>query len=170
MVGALTVLLVCASSQTTTATLPDTPQGQLVQQFIDAFNDDTLDAVVKVVQMNKSAEPLTGAKPEQQADTYKLLRERFAPLRIERIVSASETEIVIAALRKDKVERWWVFTFEPTRPARFASITVKPAQGGGTKVPPSPGRDESPALLMHIATAVASSWSRRAKPARSATH
>jgi outer membrane PBP1 activator LpoA protein len=108
-----------------TSSLPDTPQGRVVAEYIQAFNTGQPEAVARVLDAYATPEALKRRTPEQRADAYQQLREEFGSVRVTRVVGASETEIVIAVPRKDTVEALWTFVFEPGRPVRFAGITVR---------------------------------------------
>ena len=126
MVTALTLVIAATLSQAPVV-LPDTPQGRLVEQFIEAFNSKDRDSVRRLMQANTSAERWKKRTDEERDESYKQLRAQFDTLRITQIVSASETEIVVSIARNDETDTSWSFAFEPGPPVRFVGITVKMA-------------------------------------------
>jgi hypothetical protein len=106
-------------------TLPDTPQGRAVLEYIDAFNRGTEADVMKVLEKYGSPAALQRRTPEQRREAYQGVKKTFGTLEITRVVSSSPHEIVVAMTRLDGTETWWTFAFEPGEKVQFAGISLK---------------------------------------------
>ena len=106
-------------------TLPDTPQGRAVLEYIDAFNGGTEADVMKVLEKYGSPAALQRRTPEQRREAYQGVKKTFGTLKITRVVSSSSSEIVVAMTRLDGSETWWTFAFEPGDKVQFAGISLK---------------------------------------------
>jgi hypothetical protein len=104
--------------------LPDSPQGLVVQAYLNAFNQGTAADVEKVLEMHATADAMKRRTKEERAETFAQAKKNFGTLTIDRIVSATAEAIVLAIRRLDGIETQWTFTFEPGEPVRLAGLAV----------------------------------------------
>lgn len=123
------VILLCSAltlaPSAQSATLPDTPQGKAVLEFLAAVNDGTPPDIINVLEKYSSPQRLKKRTPEQMAEAYAQIKENYGTLSISKVISASSSAIVVVIIELDGDEAWWTFAFEPGEQVRFAGISGK---------------------------------------------
>lgn len=121
----LTGLLAMApSTQTATAKLPATPQGQKVSAFIAAFNagERAFVAAHDTLFVPAFAAKIT---PEERAQRFTNWSKAFGALTVERVVEADASHIVIAVPQKNGRPATMAFVFEARLPFRISGLDVE---------------------------------------------
>ena len=116
-----------------TNTLPDTPQGKHVQAWIAGFNSGDEKKFIDANKQVLAAEALATRTDQDRADLFKRMRGDFGTLKIDRVVKATATEIVLQIPLKDGVKGSFRFTFEEKAPFKITGMGVEVDNRGGLR-------------------------------------
>jgi hypothetical protein len=122
------------------ARLPDTPQGKMVQAFIEAYNSGNEATFLKAQESLLSADALAKRPVEQRAAMYTRMRGDFDKLVVKRAQATSD-QIRVVMPDKNGSEAIFSFDFESAAPHKIKGLAVDIGQrGGGTGGPIPAGR------------------------------
>jgi hypothetical protein len=105
------------------AALPDTPQGKLVRQYVDAFNRRDEAAFLEAQEALMSPETLARRPAADRAKMYKRMRGDFDTLKIKRAVATSQ-QIRAVIPDRDGNEAIFTFDFDAKPPYKITGIGV----------------------------------------------
>ena len=110
--------------------LPDTPQGKLVQSYVDAFNSGDEKKFVAWFEANVSAAILAKRSPEERAKMFQRMKGDFGKLVVTKVVKSTAQQIQVVFPTSDgQAEGTFTFDFEANAPYKVSGISVEVQSG-----------------------------------------
>lgn len=153
----LGAVLVAAQSPT----LPDTPAGKLVADYLQAFNSGDENVWREFINTHVAKSALEKVSIEQRMKRYQEIRSDLGGFELRRVVEAGQTNIQILALTKRGEEVQVSFELEPQSPYGLLSVRIERNEGPGGAS--APGNNSSGQVVRNEGSRVAESQSTVAK-------
>jgi CubicO group peptidase (beta-lactamase class C family) len=129
----LGVVLVVAQSPS----LPDTPAGKLVSDYLKAFNSGDELIWREFINTHVAKSALAQVSIEQRMKRYQEIRTALGGFELRRVVEAGQTSIQILALTKRGEEVQVSFELETQSPYGLLSVRIERNEGPGDRNPPA---------------------------------
>jgi hypothetical protein len=136
MVIAIVAVALGGQTREKAATLPDTPQGQMVAAYVKAFNAGEKEFMAAHEKLF-APEVLEKMPAERRAEMYKRMSGDFGKLTVERVVSATPERIAFTTTLKDGAVATLSFSFEAKAPYRITGLNLD-VRGGRPDVATRP--------------------------------
>jgi hypothetical protein len=107
-----------------TVTLPDTPQGKHVEAYIKAFNSGDEKTFLEAHEQHLAKSVLDKRAATDRAQMFKRMRGDFGTLKIQRVVTATASQIQIIVPTKEGEEATMTFDFEAAPPYRISGLGI----------------------------------------------
>jgi len=133
--------------------LPDTPQGNAVQSFFEAFNSGNDESLLNFFKSNLSNEGLALLPAEKRVERMKMFRNDVRSLRPQKMINSSDTEIRLSVIAGNGEDFTLGFQFEPKAPHKFAGLQVEMGEPVPEEIGPPMMLDELiPALEKYLSS------------------
>jgi hypothetical protein len=118
--------------------LPNTPQGKVVQAYVNAFNSGDEKKFIAWFEANVSAAVLAKRSAEERAKMFQRMKGDFAKLVPTRVVKSTAQQIQVVFPTADgQAEGTFTFDFEEQAPYKVSGLSVEVQSGPPAPVLPS---------------------------------
>ena len=130
------------------AKLPDTPQGKIVQAYVDAFNSGDDGKILAFFRENVSKEGLANRPAEARLERTKMFRSNAKSLILLSVLNANETELSVTA--KDVEGQVLTLTFGFDRKHKFDGMRVEMGNQPHESTPPMSAEGLLPSIEHYL--------------------